>query len=209
MGGLIAGFATLVEFVFAPPAIAMAIGSYLNVQFPALYPKLVAVGAYVVFMTLNILGVSIAATFELFVTLLAIFELLVFMGVVAPGFSVANFVAGGWSGSDSFSLAAIPGIFAAIPFAIWFFLAIEGVAPHYQIEVRREGALDELEVRVEATEGIFFDQMWKQQEMKQRIEHKLETSLAVHAKVRLVEPGHTPRSEGKAVRVIDKRKKSG
>ena len=128
MGGLIAGFATLVEFVFAPPAIAMAIGAYLNVQFPALDPKLVAVGAYVVFMTLNILGVSIAATFELFVTLLAIFELLVFMGVVAPGFSVANFVAGGWSGSDSFSLAAIPGIFAAIPFAIWFFLAIEGAA---------------------------------------------------------------------------------
>ena len=88
-------------------------------------------------------------------------------------------------------------------------LSIEGVAPHYQIVVSREGALDELEVLVEATEGIFFDQMWKQQEMKQRIEHKLETSLAVHAKVRLVEPGHTPRSEGKAVRVIDKRKKSG
>ncbi len=88
-------------------------------------------------------------------------------------------------------------------------LSIEGVAPHYQIVVSREGALDELEVLVEATEGIFFDQMWKQQEMKQKIEHKLETSLAVHAKVRLVEPGHTPRSEGKAVRVIDQRKKSG
>ena len=127
-GGLIAGFATLVEFVFAPPAIAMAIGAYLNVQFPALDPKLVALGAYAVFMTLNIVGVSIAATFELFVTVLAIFELLVFMGVVAPGFSVANFVAGGWSGADSFSMAAIPGIFAAIPFAIWFFLAIEGAA---------------------------------------------------------------------------------
>ena len=127
-GGMVAGFATLVEFVFAPPAIAMAIGAYLNVQFPSLDPKLVAVGAYAVFMALNIVGVSIAATFELFVTILAIFELLVFMGVVAPGFSVANFVAGGWSGQDSFSMAAIPGIFAAIPFAIWFFLAIEGAA---------------------------------------------------------------------------------
>lgn len=128
IGGLIAGFATLVEFVFAPPAIAMAIGAYLNVQFPALDPKMVAVGAYLVFMTLNIVGVSIAATFELVVTLFAIFELMVFMGVVAPGFSVANFVKGGWSGQDAFSLAAIPGIFAAIPFAIWFFLAIEGAA---------------------------------------------------------------------------------
>lgn len=127
-GGYIAGFATLVEFVFAPPAISLAIGAYINVQFPALDPKLVAVGAYAVFMTLNILGVHIAAMFELGVTLLAIFELLVFMGVVAPGFSIANFVKGGWSGQDGFSMGALPGIFAAIPFAIWFFLAIEGVA---------------------------------------------------------------------------------
>lgn len=127
-GGYLAGYATLVEFVFAPPAISLAIGSYLNVQFPALDPKTAAVGAYLVFMTLNILGVQIAATFELVVTLVAIFELLVFMGVVAPGFSVAHFVKGGWSGADAFSAAAIPGMFAAIPFAIWFFLAIEGVA---------------------------------------------------------------------------------
>lgn len=127
-GGYLAGFATLVEFVFAPPAIALAIGAYLNVQFPGLSPKVAAISAYLVFMTLNIVGVQIAATFELFVTLLAIFELQVFMGVVAPGFSVANFTLGGWSGQDVFSLAAVPGMFAAIPFAIWFFLAIEGVA---------------------------------------------------------------------------------
>jgi ethanolamine permease len=128
LGGYFAGAATLIEFVFAPPAIALAIGAYLNVQFPSLDPKTAAVGAYVVFMALNIVGVQIAAMFELCVTLLAIFELLVFMGVVSPGFSVAHFVKGGWSGQDSFSLAAIPGMFAAIPFAIWFFLAIEGVA---------------------------------------------------------------------------------
>ena len=127
-GGLIAGLATLIEFVFAPPAIAMAIGAYLNVQFPELDPKHAAVGAYFVFMTLNILGVSIAATFELVVTVLAVAELLVFMGVVAPGFSFSNFALNGWSGSDSFSTASIAGIFAAIPFAIWFFLAIEGAA---------------------------------------------------------------------------------
>ncbi|ABD68336.1 amino acid permease-associated protein [Rhodoferax ferrireducens T118] len=128
VGGYLAGAATLIEFVFAPPAIALAIGAYLNVQFPALDPKLAALGAYLVFMTLNIVGVQIAATFELAVTVLAIFELLVFMGVVSPGFSMAHFTKGGWSGEDSFSLAAIPGMFAAIPFAIWFFLAIEGVA---------------------------------------------------------------------------------
>ena len=128
VGGYIAGFATLVEFVFAPPAIAMAIGAYLNVQFPAIDPKWVAVGAYLLFMGLNLVGVGIAATFELLVTLLAIFELLVFMGVVSPGFSIANFTHNGWAGQQEFSLGAISGIFAAIPFAIWFFLAIEGAA---------------------------------------------------------------------------------
>ena len=64
-------------------------------------PRSRRVGAYVVFMALNIVGVRIAATFELFVTLLAIFELLVFMGVVAPGFRWRNFVAGGWAGADA------------------------------------------------------------------------------------------------------------
>jgi ethanolamine permease len=127
-GGYLAGFATLIEFVFAPPAIALAIGAYVNVQFSALDPKWVAVGAYAVFMALNIAGVTIAASFELIVTLIAIFELLVFMGVVAPGFSAANFLKGGWSGVDTFGIGSLSGIVAAIPFAIWFFLAIEGVA---------------------------------------------------------------------------------
>jgi ethanolamine permease len=124
----LAGYATLIEFVFAPPAIAMAIGAYLNVQFPGVDPKTFAIGAYVIFVALNIIGVHIAATFELFVTILAIAELLVFMGVVSPGFSMSNFVAGGWAGENEFSMASITGIVAAIPFAIWFFLAIEGVA---------------------------------------------------------------------------------
>ena len=124
----VAGFATLVEFVFAPPAIAMAIGAYLNVQFPGVDPKTFAMISYLVFVALNIVGVRIAATFELFVTILAILELLVFMGVVSPGFSISNFVIHGWSGQDTFSIGSISGIVAAIPFAIWFFLAIEGVA---------------------------------------------------------------------------------
>jgi ethanolamine permease len=120
--------ATLIEFVFAPPAIALAIGAYLNVQFPSLDPKTAAAGAYVVFMALNIVGVQIAATFELVVTVLAVVELLVFMGVVTPGFSFSTFVLNGWAGSNEFNGAALSGIFAAIPFAIWFFLAIEGAA---------------------------------------------------------------------------------
>jgi ethanolamine permease len=50
------------------------------------------------------------------------------MGVVAPGFSWSHFTANGWAGAESFSGLALPGMFAAIPFAIWFFLAIEGAS---------------------------------------------------------------------------------
>ncbi len=127
-GGLVAGFATLVEFVFAPPAISLAIGAYLGLHFPSLDPKMVALSAYVIFITLNALGVGIAAMFELVVTLLAVGELLFFAGVVVPGWSLANFVANGWAGSNDFTVGAWSGIFASIPFAIWFFLAIEGAA---------------------------------------------------------------------------------
>ncbi len=128
LGGFVAGFATLVEFVFAPPAIALSIGAYLHVQFPGLEPRLAALLCYLVFMALNVWGVTVAATFELCVTLLAIFELCVFMGVVGPSFSWERFAARGWAGESSFSWAVVPGIFSAIPFAIWFFLAIEGAA---------------------------------------------------------------------------------
>ncbi|NKI99637.1 ethanolamine permease [Novosphingobium sp. SG707] len=127
-GGAVAGFATLIEFLFAPPAIALAIGAYLNVQFPELSPRTTALGAYLLFMALNIIGVHVAASFELVMTLLAVGELLVFMAVVWPAFSLSHFLAHGWAGRDHFSLAALGGIFAALPFAIWFFLAIEGVA---------------------------------------------------------------------------------
>ena len=127
-GGFLAGMSTLIEFVFAPPAIALAIGSYLKVQFPEISVKGSAVGAYFIFMLLNGLGVGIAATFELFVTILAIIELLIFMMVVAPGFSIQNFISNGWAGQSEFHTDAIGGMFGAIPFAIWFFLAIEGAA---------------------------------------------------------------------------------
>lgn len=128
VGGTLTGLATLVEFIFAPPAIALAIGAYLNVQFPGIPPKAAATGAYLLFMILNIVGVHIAATFELFVTIAAIIELLVFMAVVAPSFSWAHFMLDGWGSAPHFGIVAMGGMFAAIPFAIWFFLAIEGVA---------------------------------------------------------------------------------
>jgi len=119
--GFLAGMAQVVEFVFAPPAIAAAIGAYFHLFIPGVSTTLIAVVAYVVFTALNISGVKAAAQFELFITILAVGELLIFAGVTLPHFEVKNL-----------AINAFPhgfgGAFAAIPFAIWFFLAIEGVA---------------------------------------------------------------------------------
>ena len=83
---------------------------------------------------------------------------------------------------------------------------IEGTEPHYQILVERKGAMDEATVLVEAAEGIFFDQMRRQREMVDRIEKRLLQELGISVQVKLVEKKTLERSEGKARRVIDKRK---
>ena len=121
VGGLIAGYAALVEFALAPPAIAAALGGYIHFQFEQVPVLAVSIPAFIVFVWLNILGVKQAMRFELFVTVIAVAELLVFMAVVAPGFRLQNFL------TDPMP-AGFAGVLAAIPFAIWFFLAIEGVA---------------------------------------------------------------------------------
>jgi ethanolamine permease len=119
--GFIAGMAQNIEFVFAPPAIAFAIGAYFNLFFPQIPILAIAVFAYFIFTGLNIYGVKAAATFELVITIFAVGELLLFAGVAMPHFEYSNL-----------EINALPhgwqGIFASIPFAIWFFLAIEGVA---------------------------------------------------------------------------------
>ena len=81
----------------------------------------------------------------------------------------------------------------------------EGVTPHYQIRLSREGALDTMEILVEVSEGIFFDEMKKQKEMVEQISDGLRSSLGVSAKVRLVEPRTLERFQGKAKRVVDER----
>lgn len=123
--GFLGGMAQNIEFIFAPPAIAYAIGAYFNLYFPGVPILLTAVVAYLFFTSINILGVKLAAIFELVVTIFAVVELLIFAGVTLPHFEMTNLTAGG---IENALPNGIPGIFAAIPFAIWFFLAIEGVA---------------------------------------------------------------------------------
>lgn len=119
--GFLAGFTQLIEFVFAPPAIAYAIGAYFHEFFPAVSILPIAITAFIIFTTLNVFGVKAAARFELFITIFAVVELLIFAGVAFPHFKVQNIT------TNSFP-NGISGIFASIPFAIWFFLGIEGIA---------------------------------------------------------------------------------
>ncbi|HEX7015097.1 MAG TPA: ethanolamine permease [Cyclobacteriaceae bacterium] len=121
IGGLIAGYATVIEFVFATPAIAFALGSYTHFLYPGIPVLATAIVCYLIFTLINLLGIKESAIFSLVVTLLAVTELLVFLGIVAPHFSIDNFT------GNAFPLQW-QGIFAALPFAIWFYLAIEGVA---------------------------------------------------------------------------------
>ncbi|MFZ5453329.1 MAG: phenylacetate--CoA ligase family protein [Thermodesulfobacteriota bacterium] len=82
----------------------------------------------------------------------------------------------------------------------------KGIAPHYQLIVDREGQLDTLEVAVEVDEAVFSDEVKQLQSLAKSIERQIKDYFTVSVKVRLVEPRSLPRSEGKAQRVIDKRK---
>jgi len=84
--------------------------------------------------------------------------------------------------------------------------AVDGCQPHYQLVVDRKGTLDTLEVRIEVTENIFFDEMKQQKAFLEKVERRIDSVLGVGATVKLVEPNTIPRAEGKAARVIDKRK---
>ncbi|MGE5664840.1 MAG: phenylacetate--CoA ligase, partial [Deltaproteobacteria bacterium] len=78
--------------------------------------------------------------------------------------------------------------------------------PHYQIVIDRKGAMDEVTVLVEVSEGIFFDQMRRQKEMVEKLQKRIAQELGIGAEVRLVEKKKLDRFEGKAKRVIDNRK---
>ena len=85
-------------------------------------------------------------------------------------------------------------------------MEFDGIEPHYQLVVEREGRLDTLSVMVEVNERIFSDEVKNLQAMERSLEKNIKELLGVAAKVRLVEPKSIQRTEGKAVRVIDKRK---
>lgn len=119
--GFITGMAQIIEFVLAPPAIAAGIGAYCEIYISHFHSLSIAILTYFVFTALNVYGLRAATRFELIITLLAVIQLIFFIIFLFPHFHLVNLT------HHSFP-NGITGIFLALPFAIWFFLGIEGVA---------------------------------------------------------------------------------
>ncbi len=84
-------------------------------------------------------------------------------------------------------------------------LEVQGVEPHYQIVITRPQYLDEIEVMVEMSKETFSDEIKHIENLKKKLERRIEETVGIRVKVSLVEPKSLPRSEGKAKRIIDKR----
>lgn len=82
---------------------------------------------------------------------------------------------------------------------------IEEVGPHYEIIVRKNGFMDELEINVEVVNVQLLEHFSELEALEHKIRHQLKTNLLIDAKVNLVEPQTLKRFEGKAKRVIDLR----
>ncbi|MFY9497604.1 MAG: phenylacetate--CoA ligase, partial [Tepidanaerobacteraceae bacterium] len=85
-------------------------------------------------------------------------------------------------------------------------MAVGEAEPHYLIIVDRVNNLDTMEVWIEVSEKLFADEIRKLEQIRKQIESEIYTTLGINVKVKLVEPHTIERSEGKAKRVIDKRK---
>jgi len=85
-------------------------------------------------------------------------------------------------------------------------LEVEGVEPHYLIYLRREGALDDMEIHVEVSEKVFSDEVKKLEQLEKKIQKEIQSTLGLSAKIKLVEPKSIERSMGKTKHVIDERK---
>ncbi len=84
-------------------------------------------------------------------------------------------------------------------------MELNGTAPFFQLIVEREGNADRLTVLVELTEAMFSDGVRSLENMSRRVRAAIESQLGIAVDVKLVEPKTIERTDGKAVRVIDRR----
>lgn len=120
--GFLSGFSILIELVFAPAAVVLSIGAYIHFLIPAVPAMVASIIFLIVFIGINYLGVHLSAVIELIVTVTAIIGLCLFYVLAIPNFEVSNFI------TDPVLPNGAGGVFAAITFAIWFYLALEGAA---------------------------------------------------------------------------------
>ncbi|HSE70691.1 MAG TPA: ethanolamine permease [Nocardioidaceae bacterium] len=129
-GGFITGTAILVEYAIAPAAIANFIGAYVN-SLIGLDGWYVFLAFYIVFVGMHLWGVGEALKVMFVITAIAAFALVVFVVAAIPQFDASNLnnipVDTSALGSSEFLPFGVIGIWAALPYAIWFFLAVEGV----------------------------------------------------------------------------------
>jgi ethanolamine permease len=137
-GGFITGIAENIEYVLTPAVIVYFIGTYLTAIFgtPAAFQPLWWIAGYIVFVGLNARGVELSFTVTVIVTLLAIAILLVFFVSAIPFIDFGKYAmnigadASGAAvelpdGHGPFLPLGTHGVLAALPFAVWLFLAIE------------------------------------------------------------------------------------
>lgn len=128
-GGFLTGTAILIEYAIAPAAIAVFIGAYCESLF-GIGGWPIYLVFYSAFVGLHLLGAGEALKIIFVITVIAVVALVVFVLAMIPHFNSANLFDIPVSeniGAGSFLPFGYVGIWAAIPYAIWFFLAVEGV----------------------------------------------------------------------------------
>lgn len=129
LGGFLTGTAILLEYAVAPAAIAVFVGAYLD-SLLGISGWPVSLGFYLIFVGIHLYGVGEALKLMFVITALAVAALVIFIVAMVPHFDVANLfdiAPSGEAGTSAFLPFGILGIWAAIPFGMWFFLAVEGV----------------------------------------------------------------------------------
>jgi len=130
LGGYLTGTAILIEYAIAPAAIACFIGAYCESLF-GIGGWVIYLVCYLLFMGMHLKGAGEALKIIFMITAVAAVALLVFIFAIAPYFNSENLfniaVNTEAVGSSSLLPLGYLGIWAAVPYAIWFFLAVEGV----------------------------------------------------------------------------------
>jgi ethanolamine permease len=131
-GGYATGIAVLIEYAIAPAAIATFIGAYVESLglFGVTDGWWVYLAAYGLFIGIHLLGVGEALKAMFVVTAIALAGLVVFLVGAIPQFDAGNLLdiaPTDAAGASDFLPYGLIGIWAAFPFAIWFFLAVESV----------------------------------------------------------------------------------